>query len=72
MKYTTLKSSIIMLSLRDERELRKTFSEIHQLKNYSDEYEIKFSISFDQIDGRYKHHLYDDQVVLVTDMDLNK
>ena len=61
-----------MLSLKDDRELKKTLREIHQLKNYSDEYEIKFSISFDQIDGRNKHHLYDDQVVLMTEMDLNK
>lgn len=61
-----------MLSLRDERELKKTLREIHHLRNYSDEYEIKISISFDQIDGKYKHHLYDDQVVLVTETDLNK
>ena len=66
------KSSITMMSLKDEQELKKTLRQIHYLKNYSDEYEIKFSINFDQVNGPIKHHLYDDQVVLVTEKDINQ
>lgn len=71
-KYPLSKSSIIMLSLKDEKELHKTLREIHYLKNYSDEYEIKYSINFDQLSGPIKHHLYDDQVILITQMDINQ
>jgi hypothetical protein len=61
-----------MLSFRDQRELKKTLKEIHLLKNFSDQYEIKFSINFDQLIKNSKHHYYDDHVVVTTEKDLNQ
>jgi hypothetical protein len=45
---------------------------VHFCLNFGSQWDICFSINFERHAGPVTHNLYDDQVVLMTDADLNQ
>lgn len=64
-------SRLIMLSLSNHKDLERCLSEIHNLNNFSDRYQISFSINFDRIRENVSE-IFDEQIVIETKNNLNR